>query len=130
MAEINRVKLLSGTLAGENIYYFNGREDSNSAIENAITQWYSQSKNYSYETGRSTNCTAIGNFSQVVWNGSRKLGIGYATSGSSTFVVARYLPAGNTIGKYQENVLPIGNGKRSRTNFTEFDQHGQIVNCN
>lgn len=105
LAEINTVKLLSGTSAGENIYSC-PRQSPIEAINSAISQWYSQEKNYSYETGRSTNCTAIGNFTQLIWNKTRKLGIGYATSGSTTFVVARYLPAGNTIGEYQTNVLP------------------------
>lgn len=49
-----------------------------------------------------------GHFTQVVWKGSRKMGIGLATNPStqSTFVVARYLPPGNYQGMFPQNVGP------------------------
>lgn len=45
----------------------------------------------------------------MVWKSSNKLGVGKAVaSDGSTFVVARYFPAGNITnqGHFQANVLP------------------------
>ena len=48
---------------------------------------------------------------QLVWNGSTELGVGRATaSNGMQFVVARYNPPGNMLGKFQNNVFPA-NGK-------------------
>lgn len=51
-----------------------------------------------------------GHFTQVVWKGSKELGIGMAKGKSKsgmfcTYVVARYKPAGNYRGRYVKNVL-------------------------
>ena len=50
----------------------------------------------------------IGHFTQVVWNGSTKLGVGYAHGTSRgmkcTWAVGRYAPPGNYGGQYVKNV--------------------------
>lgn len=46
----------------------------------------------------------------MVWKSSKKLGVGKATaSDGSSFVVARYFPAGNITnqGHFENNVLPV-----------------------
>ena len=49
----------------------------------------------------------------MVWNGSTELGVGRATaSNGMQFVVARYNPPGNVLGKFQDNVF-TANGKPS-----------------
>ncbi|KTG35261.1 hypothetical protein cypCar_00015828 [Cyprinus carpio] len=51
----------------------------------------------------------MGHFTAMVWKSSKKLGVGKAVaSDGSTFVVARYFPAGNITnqGHFQANVLP------------------------
>ena len=53
---------------------------------------------------------ATGHFTQVVWKGSRKLGIGFARGSYKSFnnclfVVGRYLEPGNMSGAFRENVL-------------------------
>ncbi|XP_015212668.1 GLI pathogenesis-related 2, like [Lepisosteus oculatus] len=70
-------------------------------------RWYSEIKNYNY------NCpgfsSGTGHFTAMVWKSSRELGVGKATAtDGSTFVVARYSPAGNIVnqGQFEENVLP------------------------
>ena len=42
---------------------------------------------------------------QIVWNASVHLGIGYAQNGGKVYVVARYQPAGNVAGKYSSQVM-------------------------
>merc|ERR1719189_2510620 len=77
--------------------------------------WYSEEKDYDYATGGKTaECEAIGSscmighFTQVVWNGSTKLGCGFAHGTSQgmqcTWAVCRYTPPGNYVGQYVENV--------------------------
>lgn len=46
-----------------------------------------------------------GHFTQVVWKGSREIGVGKARSkDGKILVVANYRPAGNVIGRFSENV--------------------------
>ena len=48
-----------------------------------------------------------GHFTQLIWKGSEKLGVGVATSASGkVYVVARYHPAGNYPNQFTENVFP------------------------
>ena len=74
----------------------------------ATQQWYDEIKDYDFErsSGRGT-----GHFTQVVWRDSRQVGVGRAQAADGKWlVVANYLPAGNFIGRYAENVLPLGDG--------------------
>lgn len=51
---------------------------------------------------------ACGHFTQVIWKGSREIGVGraFAEDGLRVFVVCNYYPAGNVIGRFKENVMP------------------------
>lgn len=52
----------------------------------------------------------LGHFTAMVWQSTKKLGVGKAiASDGSSFVVARYFPAGNITnqGHFENNVLPL-----------------------
>ncbi|XP_064649925.1 uncharacterized protein LOC135501634 isoform X2 [Lineus longissimus] len=69
----------------------------------AVTdQWYSEEKDYSY--GNQESMGKSGHFTQVVWKGSKLIGLGKATKKGKTYVVANYSPAGNFQKKFKENV--------------------------
>uniref|UniRef100_A0A3P8WPS9 SCP domain-containing protein n=1 Tax=Cynoglossus semilaevis TaxID=244447 RepID=A0A3P8WPS9_CYNSE len=50
-----------------------------------------------------------GHFTQVVWKETTQLGVGVATVGTRSYVVAQYRPAGNMTmpGKFESNKYPI-----------------------
>jgi len=99
---------------GENIYVFYTTEnsiDSTTLGNKAVSDWYSEVKDYNYASpGFSTN---TGHFTQAVWKGSTQLGCGAAqgtatkggTNYNAFYVVCQYAPAGNVEGQFPDNVL-------------------------
>ena len=78
----------------------------------ATQQWYDEIKDYDFarSSGRGT-----GHFTQVVWRDTREMGVGRAQGRDGKWlVVANYLPAGNFIGRYAENVFPVGGGSGAK----------------
>uniref|UniRef100_A0A8C5W2S4 SCP domain-containing protein n=1 Tax=Microcebus murinus TaxID=30608 RepID=A0A8C5W2S4_MICMU len=70
-------------------------------------RWYGEIKNYNFQQPGFTSGT--GHFTAMVWKNTKKMGVGKAAaSDGSSFVVARYYPAGNVVnqGFFEENVLP------------------------
>lgn len=61
-----------------------------------------------------------GHFTQVVWKETTQLGVGVATVGTRSYVVAQYRPAGNMTmpGKFESNVLRQGKGKQHFREYT------------
>ena len=90
------------TKDGENVFMVFGREIDGA---DAVNSWYSEVKNYDFcKPGFQSN---TGHFTQVVWKGSKELGIGKAKSADGkVFVVGRYRPAGNNMRAFEENVFP------------------------
>ncbi|CAF3603476.1 unnamed protein product [Rotaria socialis] len=89
----------SGTQGvGENLYMSSGAT--------AVKLWYDEIKQYNFNSGGFSSAT--GHFTQVVWKGSRKLGMGvaYSNGGRSAYVVAQYTPPGNYMGRFTANVRP------------------------
>ena len=74
--------------------------------EQATDDWYKEIKFYNFS--KPGFSTSTGHFTQVVWKGSQKLGIGFAVTrdGKTLYVVAQYSPPGNYQGQFQQNVLP------------------------
>jgi len=92
-----------------------GPEGENLSIQcsdgkSAVESWYNEKSDYNY--GYPGYSDATGHFTQVIWKGSKRLGIGKARgkfySGGTyydcDFIVARYLPRGNIAGAFPENV--------------------------
>ncbi|CAL8121530.1 unnamed protein product [Orchesella dallaii] len=78
----------------------------------ASNGWYEENKDYPFATGiqgaSDPRFHSVGHFTQTVWKGSKYVGYGYAYSEKCKkfFIAARYSPAGNMEGAFQENVLP------------------------
>ena len=68
--------------------------------------WYSEIKNYDY--GNPGFSQKTGHFTQLIWNGSKKVGLGLGVSKhkglNAFYCVAQYQPAGNVLGNFKENV--------------------------
>jgi len=97
---------------GENLYWSSSASRTST---NAVVSWYNEINNYNFATGKS-NGGVIGHFTQLVWDSSTKLGCGVAKGTGGTYVVSRYLPAGNTQGQYTQHVHGLSAKK---------DQHDQ-----
>merc|ERR1712136_538301 len=90
---------------GENLAWFTPSSDD--VTKAATDNWYMEIKAYNYNQPRFTSGT--GHFTQVVWKDSTQLGVGLAVSNGEAYVVARYYPAGNMMGRFDQNVLPPSN---------------------
>lgn len=68
-------------------------------------EWYLENKFYDY-SGKFD--PSIGHFTQMIWKGTKKIGLGFSLDDEGNFyVVANYFPAGNYKNKFNENVLPV-----------------------
>ncbi|XP_061810638.1 GLI pathogenesis-related 2, like [Nerophis lumbriciformis] len=70
-------------------------------------RWYDEVKQYNFNSPGFSSGT--GHFTAMVWKSTTTLGVGKAiASDGSSFVVARYFPAGNITnqGHFESNVLP------------------------
>jgi uncharacterized protein YkwD len=77
--------------------------------ETAVDLWMLEEKHYNFQDPGFSDST--GHFTQVVWIASTKLGCGYRkcpTYNGLTlqFVICNYLPPGNVIGEFAQNVKP------------------------
>jgi len=98
-----------GQKMGENIAmkYTSSRDDFTG--QQVTDQWYSEVTKYNFAA---SSGAGTGHFTQVVWKDSKEFGVGKAqTSDGKWLVVANYLPAGNFVGNYKENVFPPKDGK-------------------
>lgn len=96
---------------GENLFWSMGSHVAN--CEDAVRAWVSEEAYYRYDhpprTFNEFAASKAGHFTQVVWKGTRKLGVAISTKGKApkveTFIVARYSPPGNWLGEFSENVM-------------------------
>ncbi|CAH1778698.1 unnamed protein product, partial [Owenia fusiformis] len=97
--------LFKGEQIGENLASkMSSRGGADYTGEEVTENWYSENTKYNYNIEAQSQ--SAGHFTQVVWKGSKELGIGKALSKDGRcVVVANYKPAGNLVGHFKENVL-------------------------
>ncbi|CAG7677361.1 unnamed protein product [Allacma fusca] len=88
---------------GENIFHAHVKQ--NIPPKRCVKSWYKEEQKYDWDNIGHQKGT--GHFTQLIWKGSRILGVGYATSlNGGTFLVCNYDPPGNTEDNFAANVLP------------------------
>ena len=92
----------NGNPMGENLHWTSLYEYT---PPKATDNWYNEIEDYNFNTGKTKNGKQVGHFTQVVWKGTKELGIGVSCGDNGCYVVGNYYPAGNYIGQYTENVL-------------------------
>ncbi|CDF88932.1 ZYBA0S03-05248g1_1 [Zygosaccharomyces bailii CLIB 213] len=75
--------------------------------QGTIDAWYNEIEKYNWSDPGFSEST--GHFTQVVWKSTTKVGCGSKQCGGSvgTYIICSYNPAGNFIGDFSENVLPL-----------------------
>lgn len=86
---------------GQNLAFKSGAELTGQEVAD---MWYKEVSKYDFN--RPGFSSGTGHFTQLVWAETTHMGAGRATKGSSTFVVANYVPPGNVLGQgnYERNV--------------------------
>jgi len=87
---------------GENIYWSSSPALSMKG-DVPVEYWYHEMSYFDWAKMDFQKNT--GSFTQVVWKDSKQFGIAKASGIKGTYVVAFYLPPGNVIGKFKENVF-------------------------
>ncbi|XP_050545537.1 uncharacterized protein LOC126907911 isoform X2 [Daktulosphaira vitifoliae] len=87
---------------GENL--FSIWSSNQATAKDAVINWYKEGKNYDYT--REPRILKSGHFTQLVWKGSKSMGIAMVKGKSGRIViVANYDPPGNIMGQFTANVL-------------------------
>ncbi|XP_015784395.1 Golgi-associated plant pathogenesis-related protein 1-like isoform X2 [Tetranychus urticae] len=102
LASVGSISHRPNNKYGENIYWISLSDIDG---ETPVKAWYDEISMYSYD--QATFKSGTGHFTQVIWKGSKQLGIGKSSSSRGTFIVCNYNPAGNYLGRFKENVLPV-----------------------
>ncbi|RWS31439.1 Golgi-associated plant pathogenesis-related protein 1-like protein [Leptotrombidium deliense] len=93
---------------GENIFMrSSSRSHFHISAKNAVFPWYHEIEDYVVGE-EPANLAEVGHFTQLVWKETRQMGVARARSsdGHILMVVAEYLPSGNIIGQFVNNVPP------------------------
>ncbi|CAF4158003.1 unnamed protein product, partial [Adineta steineri] len=97
----------NGQPMGENLFATGGGAFFHGNGSQPVGAWYAEIKDYDWSKPGYKG--SIGHFTQVIWKDTTKLGIGRAVTGNNgtAYVVANYYPAGNYIGAFEKDVLPL-----------------------
>lgn len=77
--------------------------DKARVIGQAIEMFYSEIKEYK----EPKFTMATGHFTQLVWKGTKQLGVGIASGNGKVVVVFNYSPPGNMMGQFKANVQMV-----------------------
>jgi len=100
----------SGKKMGQNLAMIGGNPFRDLPGDRATYMWYNECVDPGYTFGPKKN-PGTGHFTQVVWRGSTHVGAARIKVGDKSYVVANYLPAGNFVGRYKQNVPRPISGK-------------------
>ncbi|KAJ8733762.1 hypothetical protein PYW07_014313 [Mythimna separata] len=113
---------------GENVYCgWSADPHTKIKARDCVEKWYSEINNFSF--GKEPDVLKCGHFTQVVWKGTRELGVGSAKSKSGKlYVVANYYPPGNYSGQFVKNVHPPGaNQFKSYNNNSPRESYNSLA---
>ncbi|CAL8091351.1 unnamed protein product [Calicophoron daubneyi] len=105
-----------GVRVGENIFSRWSNSQIKCDCEDLVNNWYQENTKYKYDQEPGT-VQGIGGFTQLVWSGSKNIGVGKAVQSKETastgtsastkmVIVCMYYPPGNVKGQFQANVKP------------------------
>ncbi|MEU9608432.1 CAP family protein [Streptomyces sp. NPDC048057] len=108
LASIDDLQHRSNDKYGENASYAWSSTGATPSAADVVDGWYGQVTEYA-SYGREPDMNTFsrwGQFTQVVWKKSAKMGVGKATAANGgTYVVVNYDPPGNYRGQFAANVL-------------------------
>ncbi len=89
---------------GENLAWAWGSPTLTYQSGQVTDSWYSEIKNYDFNTGESSNGGVIGHFTAMIWKTVQYVGFGFCTveedGGFALYSVANFYPAPNWVGQY------------------------------
>ncbi|XP_006617222.2 uncharacterized protein LOC102671417 isoform X2 [Apis dorsata] len=108
LATRGRLEHRANTDYGENLYcMWSSNPKTIVHGDEPVNEWYAEEGQHQY--GKEPTTLKTGHFTQVVWKDSTELGVGMARNrNGEVYVVCNYNPAGNFLGSFTENVLPLG----------------------
>ena len=90
----------NGKKIGQNLFYYWGSFTG----EKIADIWYESESKYNYSNP--TYSSDYGDFTQVVWKNTQKIGCGYACNENQCYGICVYYPAGNYNNQFATNVFP------------------------
>ena len=90
----------NGKPIGQNLFWYWGSFTG----ERIADMWYESESKYDYRNPKYNSAT--GDFTQVVWKNTQKIGCGYACNGKECYGICTYYPAGNYMNQFAANVFP------------------------
>lgn len=90
-----------GEEVGENISSKRGTGGCDYTGEAIVEQWYKEVEKFKFDDYQQET----GHFTQMVWKGTKEIGVGKAFSQDGVYVVCHYYPGGNILGHFKDNVL-------------------------
>ena len=96
----------NGENMGENLYMSWGKTSVSGS--HVTDQWYNEIELYDYKKPGFSEET--GHFTQLIWKNTKEIGCGASCQGTTCAVTCNYYPAGNYIGEFEANVLPLKKG--------------------
>lgn len=97
---------LSGNLDEKHISMLDGVGSDKLLAQHVCDIWYREGQNYSYTNpGFNRGGCVTSHFTQMVWKGTKELGVAKLTRHGRTFAVAVYKPHGNVSDEFAVNVL-------------------------